>query len=101
MKMKKILLVTLLLWISNANAEWIGARTIVAVDSLNVDGAYITLSGYQNAACDGNRVYLLHQANVDNYKEMFAMVISAFHANAQVDMFIDPSCRADRVVLTK
>lgn len=68
---------------STAHADFTPKLTITTLDAPVPGATYITLDGYSNTACDNNRM-LLNTTNADYYKQMLAMILSAFHAGTPV-----------------
>lgn len=104
--MKAVLAVTAVLVATSgapAMADWIGPLPITAVDTLAPGIKYVTLQGYANALCDENRI-LLDISDAEYRKEVFATVLSAFHAGARVSISMSASagqCRGNRVVVSR
>ncbi len=99
------LILSLIITTSNAFAniyqtDWL---TIQEIDSLGIEGAYITLSGYTDPNCDQNRIYMIDD-DLDNYKEIMAILLSAFHTNTEVRLEINATsfpCKSDRAMMRK
>ncbi len=103
--MKKLLLFVSLssIFASNVYADQTPYASIVLLDSVNAISKYVTLDGYSNPSCEGNRM-LIADNDAEYRKEMFAMVLSAFHAGTKVSFVFSVSngqCYANRVFLTK
>ncbi len=82
---------------------WTNWLPVGEVDSLNGEGAFITLSGYVNATCDQNRIYFKDD-DLGNYRESIAILLSALHSGAEVRLEINDSngsCLSDRVMIRK
>jgi len=88
------------------NSAWADSTPklrIKVVDSVAPEAKYVTLYDYTNPSCEGNRI-LLESTDSGYRKEMFAMVLSAFHAGTPVSFdFIvsNGQCRGYRVYAHK
>lgn len=87
MKSRLLAIVTavlLTLGVSPAWADETPALRIQVVDSVAPGARYITLFGYTNPACEGNRILLLENGQPQYFKEMQAIVLSAFMTETPV-----------------
>ena len=86
---------------TTAHAAWTGRHQVKVIDSLVPTMKFVTLDGYVNPACDENRI-IVRFADPQYYKEVFAMLLSAFLAGYSVEVLISETsgnCFAERVLV--
>lgn len=104
--MKKFLTSALLaisLATTTAHSASTGPRQIKVIDSLVPTMKFVTLDGYVNPACDGNRI-IVRFDDTQYYKEVFVMLMSAFLAGYFVEILITETsgnCFAERVLVSR
>ena len=100
----KTLTFSLVIFTSNlafAVNGWSQPHMVKLIDSLTSENeSYITLDGFSDPACNNNRIHLT-SSNSEHYNEMMSLVLSAFHANSKINIYLSSSCKGVRVMLSK
>jgi hypothetical protein len=96
--------------VSAAEPVWVGAmlggataKTITKIDTVYTsDSVYISMDGFSHDWCTStsNRI-ILTSTDVEQYKQLFSIALSAFHTGSQVSFLIDESCKSSRMMVQK